>query len=503
MLFTDIEGSTQLTHRLGERYREVVTDHRRLLEEAFKAHDGRIVDRQTESFFAVFPRVGDAARAAAAAQRALAAHPWPDGEQVSVRMGIHAGEPELDGDRYVGLAVSRGARVAASAHGGQVLLSGAAHSLLADQRFSTRRLGSFPLKDFDAPEPLYQLLVEGLPDRFPRPRVEPRRSRRRAVAVAASVLLAVGVVALLAAFMGGSGGGLSGVQANHVGLIDPGTNEIVDEVSVGIKPGPIAFGMGSAWVGNLADRNLTRVDARTRERAGTISLDNQTPTGIAVGGDAVWVAHGPLGKLSRVDPQFGQVTATIDLADPSGAGVVTFGGRAVWAAYGESTLARVDPISVQPTGRGLAGGSPTGIVYARQRLWVANSDDQTVSRFNPATFQEGSLPPITVGQGPAAIAFGANAIWVANKDEGTVTRINRLDAAFPSTETIEVAPGPTAVAYGDGAVWVASESGTVSRIDPASSEVVKEIEVGNAPSGIAVGEGLVWVTVQASPEPAT
>ena len=326
MLFTDIEGSTQLTHRLGERYREVVTDHRRLLEEAFKAHDGRIVDRQTESFFAVFPRVGDAARAAAAAQRALAAHPWPDGEQVSVRMGIHAGEPELDGDRYVGLAVSRGARVAASAHGGQVLLSGAAHSLLADQRFSTRRLGSFPLKDFDAPEPLYQLLVEGLPDRFPRPRVEPRRSRRRAVAVAAAVLLAVVVVALLAAFMGGSGGGLSGVQANHVGLIDPGTNEIVDEVSVGIKPGPIAFGMGSAWVGNLADRNLTRVDARTRERAGTISLDNQTPTGIAVGGDAVWVAHGPLGKLSRVDPQFGQVTTTLDLAEPSGAGVVTFGG---------------------------------------------------------------------------------------------------------------------------------------------------------------------------------
>ena len=110
-------------------------------------------------------------------------------------------------------------------------------------------------------------------------------------------------------------------------------------------------------------------------------------------------------------------------------------------------------------------------------------DDQTVSRFNPATFQEGSLPPITVGQGPAAIAFGANAIWVANKDEGTVTRINRLDAAFPSTETIEVARGPTAVAYGDGAVWVASESGTVSRIDPASNKVVEEIEVGNAPSG--------------------
>jgi class 3 adenylate cyclase len=112
LLFTDVEGSTQLQHRLHERYREVVNEHRRLLEEAIEANGGQVVDRQTESFFAVFPRMRDAATAAPDAQRALTAHEWPDGAQVKVRMGIHAGEPELDGDRYVGLAVSRAARIA-------------------------------------------------------------------------------------------------------------------------------------------------------------------------------------------------------------------------------------------------------------------------------------------------------------------------------------------------------------------------------------------------------
>ena len=142
LLFTDIEGSTQLQHRLHDRYREVVTEHRRLLEEAIESNGGQIVDRQTESFFAVFTRMRDAAGAASDAQRVFAAYDWPEGAQVKVRMGLHAGEPELDGDRYVGLAVARAARISACAYGGQVLLSSAARGLLSDGRFPVRALGS-------------------------------------------------------------------------------------------------------------------------------------------------------------------------------------------------------------------------------------------------------------------------------------------------------------------------------------------------------------------------
>jgi YVTN family beta-propeller protein len=495
LLFTDIEGSTQLQHRLQERYREVVNEHRRLLEEAIESHGGLVVDRQTESFFAAFPRMRDAVAAAADAQRAIAAHEWPESVQVKVRMGIHAGEPELEGDRYVGLAVARAARVANTAHGGQVLLSGAARGLLPE-RSRVRALGAYPLKDFESPEPLFQLEVDGLPDRFPRPRVTPKRSRRPLlVALGAALVAIVGAAVAAALVLGNAGGGLSLVRPNNVGVIDPATNKIVAEVPVGIRPGPVAFGSDAVWVGNIGDRTLTRIDASTLTGTGTISLDDRTPTGIAFGEGALWVAHGFLGRLSRVDPQFGRVTTTLELAGQSDTGAVAVGGGSIWAVFGESTVARIDPAAVRPTGEGFAGGSPAAIVHAAGALWTANSFDQTVSRFNPGSFEEGPVRTISVGRRPVGIAFGAGAIWVANSGDGTVTRI---DPTSHSTFTIEVGEEPTDVVAGSDAIWVANRGGTISRIDPAKLEVVRTIDVGNAPEEIAFGGGHIWVTVQAT-----
>jgi streptogramin lyase len=438
----------------------------------------------------------DAVGAASDAQRAIAAHEWPEGAQVKVRMGIHAGEPELEGDRYVGLAVARAARIATTAHGGQVVLSGAARGLLADERFGVRPLGSYPLKDFDSPEPLFQLHVDGLADRFPRPRVAPRPSRRRATMFIAALVLAAALAAALAAvLLGGSdGGGLSLVHPNNLGVIDPATNDIVAEVPVGLRPGPISFGAGSLWVGNIDDRNLTRIDARTRTNAGTIPLDNQTPTGVAYGAGAVWVAHGLLGKLSRVDAQFGQVTKTLDLAGESRTGAVDVGAGSVWAAFGESTVARIEPTTLRLEAQGLAGFVPAGVVVGAGAVWIANSGGQTVQRFNPDTFDVGPAGTIPVGRRPSAIAFGAGAIWVANTGDDTVTRI---DPSSQLPDTIEVGDGPVAIAASSDAIWVANSGGTISRIDPSERKVVRSIEVGNAPAGLAEGDGVVWVTVQA------
>lgn len=174
-LFTDIEGSTRLLHELGERYADVLTDHRRLLREVFVEYSGREVDTQGDSFFVAFGDAGDAVRAAAAAQRALTAHPWPGEADVRVRMGIHTGEPLVAGDHYVGIDVHRGARIAAAAHGGQVLISARASALArgdgADANATLRELGAYPLKDLPEPERLFQLVVEGLSASFPPPRV--------------------------------------------------------------------------------------------------------------------------------------------------------------------------------------------------------------------------------------------------------------------------------------------------------------------------------------------
>ncbi len=194
LLFTDIEGSTQPQHGLADRYQDVVAEHRRLMEAIFTKHGGVVVDRQTESFFVVFARARSAVRAAADAQQALAKHEWPEGVRVKVRMGIHSGDPEVSGDRYVGLAVSRAARICASAHGGQVLLSSSARALLSDHdRTALRNLGVYRLKDFAEPEPIAQLVVDGLPAQFPPLRTGAAPSRRKRLLLA-SVGLFLAVV---------------------------------------------------------------------------------------------------------------------------------------------------------------------------------------------------------------------------------------------------------------------------------------------------------------------
>ena len=216
-------------------------------------------------------------------------------------------------------------------------MSGTARGLL-DGRFSARSLGSFPLKDFDAPEPLYQLQADGLAERFPRPRVTPRRSHRKLILIGAAIIGLLIAAAVAAVIVSRSGAGAASlVDANNVGVIDPATNKVVDRVPVGNRPGPVAFGSGSVWVGNIEDRNLTRLDAAKRTNAGLVTLDDQTPTGIAYGErEGLWVAHGLLGGLSKVDPQFGQVTDTMEIGGRSseGVGEVAVGVGSVWAVLG-------------------------------------------------------------------------------------------------------------------------------------------------------------------------
>jgi DNA-binding NarL/FixJ family response regulator/class 3 adenylate cyclase len=201
LLFTDIEASTQLLRRLGEGYSALLADHQRLLREAFAAAGGREIDTQGDSFFVVFTRAGDAVRAAVEAQRALAAHPWPEGGEVRVRMGIHTGEPSVGEANYVGLGVHRGARIGDAAHGGQVLLSSATRDLVQDDLppgVSLRDLGSRRLKDIDRPEQVSQLVIDGLPSDFPAPRSgSPEDDPVRVVIAEDSALLRQGIARLL------------------------------------------------------------------------------------------------------------------------------------------------------------------------------------------------------------------------------------------------------------------------------------------------------------------
>ena len=154
-LFTDIEGSTKLLHELGAAgYDRALAAHRRVLRDAFLRHDGVEVDTQGDAFFVVFPTAAGALKAAAEGQHALASGP------IRVRMGLHTGTAFMGVEGYVGADVHLGARIAASGHGGQVLLSRTTQELVEED---VEDIGEHRLKDFDEPVWIFQLGSERFP----------------------------------------------------------------------------------------------------------------------------------------------------------------------------------------------------------------------------------------------------------------------------------------------------------------------------------------------------
>ena len=169
-LFTDIENSTRLMQEMGDRYPAAQTAHHQMLRAAFQSNEGHELRTEGDSFFAVFASAIDACEAAAAAQRSLAGYAWQNGQALRVRMGLHTGEAPLVGNEYIGLDVHQAARVAAAAHGGQVLISDTTRGLVDGNLkpgLSVRDLGMHRLKDLAQAERLYQLVIEGLQETFP------------------------------------------------------------------------------------------------------------------------------------------------------------------------------------------------------------------------------------------------------------------------------------------------------------------------------------------------
>ena len=239
---------------------------------------GHEIDTQGDSFFVAFASARDAVLAAVEAQRALAGHEWPDGRRgpgpdghphragLADRRPIHRDRrPPRRPDRRGGPR-RPGARLAGDPDAARGR-GGGSRRRLARSRPAAAEGPRSPRPSLPggragaggrvpaAPREWRTRSVAGR-GRAPAIRPPPLGSARRRRASCWSALLG----GRCPAHAGGGGGGLSVVDPNNVGVIDPKTNEIVAEVPVGIRPGPIAAGEGSVWVGNTGDRTLTRVE---------------------------------------------------------------------------------------------------------------------------------------------------------------------------------------------------------------------------------------------------
>jgi YVTN family beta-propeller protein len=501
-LFTDIEGSTRLLRQLGAAYGAVLGEQRRILRDAAERHGGREVDTQGDSSFFAFGRANAAVAAAVEAQREIADHAWSESTELRVRMGLHTGEPVVRDDRYVGLDVHRAARIGAAAHGGQVLLSSTTRELidLGLEGVSARELGSYRLKDFDNPERLSQLDIEGLPHEFPPVQAEkvapPRSPRRQAILFSALAgVIAAAVAVLVFAFgQGGSGAPIAAAAGDSVAFVDAGSTHLVADPLVGATPTTIAVGDGGIWVANSDGDSVTRIDPATKQGVQTILVGNG-PSAITTGGSAVWVANSGDGTVSRIDPGTNTVVQQPIKVGNDPVGIAYARGR-VWVAdSGDGTITRIDAASGRPVGKPLPIAA-TQLAYGAGSVWAVERETNQVLRIDPETGK--AEPPITVGDGPADIAVGDGSVWVANSLDGTVTRIN-TDTNTPAATVPNVGDGPSGVAVDPAGVWVSNQfDGTLALISPRTDVVTRRITVGERPLGVALSAGAVLVAVRQS-----
>jgi class 3 adenylate cyclase/streptogramin lyase len=534
MLFTDIEGSTRLLKRFGAGYGELLAEHQRILRDAAEGCGGREVDTQGDSFFFAFARANSALAAAAIAQRELAEHQWPDGGRVRVRMGLHTGEPAVGEERYVGLGVNRAARIGAVAHGGQVLLSNATRELVVDEvgGVSVRELGAYRLKDFDRPEPLFQLDVEGLETEFPPLKAEkysePHPVRRRVLLAGVAAAAIAGVIAAGIALTS-RGGSASTVLPNSVVRIDPETLKVTQVARVGDAPDLVLASGGYLWITNniLRDTNsgairsggdhtLTRVNPSTGEAV--VVGGGIAPCGLAAdpSGD-VWVANcfasgsGQTSNIVRVDAT--TLAFKEALPVPGGQGYfrgLTYGGGSLWVsnvpALGSSTnvftITQVDPRTrrertIRVPGR--PGGLDWSDGYGD--LWISHFDDGSMTRLHPATGTSQTIG--SVGINPTVPVVDGSVVWIGDWSAPQVVRLNATGPPRPHLVPLPVRNvrcGNVScvwrVAAGAGAVWATTpRDHALWRIDPKTNGVTR-VSLPYPPTGVTADANNVWVTVR-------
>ncbi len=167
VLFTDVEGSTALTERLGDaEARELLREHERIVREALKSHGGSEVKSMGDGFMASFSSATRGLECAIAIQSAFAERNESAAEPIKVRIGLNAGEPIAEDDPggrgdLFGTAVNLAARIAAKAEGGEILASNVVRELVAGKGFLFSDRGDTELRGFEDRVHIYQVSWRG------------------------------------------------------------------------------------------------------------------------------------------------------------------------------------------------------------------------------------------------------------------------------------------------------------------------------------------------------
>lgn len=329
---------------------------------------------------------------------------------------------------------------------------------------------------------------------------QPIRRPRRVVPILALTVVVVAAAAAAAAFAFDRGSTHTVVPvANSIIRIDPKTNRVVEDIRVGREPSGIVATHGAVWVANEQDRTLTRFDTRTHHEdtigglrgVGFVTSD-QHGNIYASGWDYpyVWL----------IDPKSVERVATFRVR--SRAVGMAVGGGSLWVVDRlVNGVTRIDLARPRKLGFVRVGADPLVTVFGYGALWVANSDDGTVSVIRPGIPKAQTIPVLSK---PFGIASGYGSIWVGSYGFSTVVRID--PELRRVVKKISVAPpgynesGLYNVAAGAGGIWaVNAETNDIARIDPRTNRVVAHIKLPVSPRVVSVDGNQVWVSVGAGP----
>ena len=500
VLFTDMVGSTAIASELGDhRWNVLQAKHHAVIRARLREHGGREIDTAGDGFFATFAEGEAAIRCTCAIRDAV----MEIGLQV--RCGLNVGQVEMNDGKPTGAAVVAAARIMTKAGDGEVLVSNLLRELIPGSTIEFGDAGTHELRGLEGPWHLFRIVaVDGSP-LAAAPPAEELAARRASIAASKgleassasrSKKILAGAAALLVLVAGISffrsrdDPGVSTIEPNSIGVLDPESGEVTETIGLGARPGSVATSADAVWVTQPDVGTVTRIDPIEMEIRDSIQV-GENPTGIAVGFGAVWVVESGGPSVSRISPATDEVFDPIPVGNgPAG---VAVGEGSVWVTNRfDGTVSRIDPERNEVIKTIAVGFDPGGIVVGFGDVWVALSGAGTVVRIHPAT--NTIKQPISVGNAPAALAVSDDAVWVANGLDDTVSRIDPEKNTV--ADTTPVGNGPSGIAVVQGTVWVANEAdGTLSRIGPGQTSAGRTV-IGSVPQGLAGTDDDLWVTVQ-------
>lgn len=324
------------------------------------------------------------------------------------------------------------------------------------------------------------------------PSGEPPHGRRRwaiAVAVVAAAAVLSGTLAI--ALLHRSPSASVRVQAASLAVLDARTGAVMADTPLGGKPGPVAVGASSLWVGNQTDRTVVKLDPGTRRVVATFGLP-EAPTQLAVTGDVVWIANGYSGTVSRIVARYGFVSRPIRLRrQVYGLVVMAASSRALWVGYQDGRLDEHDPETLRREAALSGLGTTNALALGGGSVWKVGLRQARVVR---VTERDATVRGSTGVDGwSGVLAFGRGALWVATNSP---TRVWRIDPRTGSTTgSAPIGAPPIALVAGPFGVWAACGDGRLYKIDPATVSLERSIQLGHAPAGLALDGRTLYVTV--------